>query len=822
MRRFVCILAFTLSLAGAAARCAAQAARPILPGPHRPTLSMDQDALLHRLEQPDGPDRHAAEDQLDKLADDPANEPVLEAMFANTENIYAKDRLDLAMDRVPARQFLAPTLITLHFKNAPVKDVYAELFRQAQAPKDLLPDKLPSKAATVSIDVDKQPFWAVMQQLQEQTGLAFDGLYATQGKVAMVAVPDTIHPMQQVVGSVLVQADSLELNRNLFYGGAFNDVAVTTLRLRFLCEPRLHVVAAAFGLRQLQAVDDRGNDLMRTNVPGWPTAVENYGWLGTSALLTYPLNDSGKRIVHFRGAVRFTVAGATSHLEIDDILNAKPGLIADNGVAVNFEGCRKVGDANYELTFSFPPFPNSHARESFANSFTHAALFTADGKRFPNPGRSGSSSRFALHYGAGYLGLGKTAPVPAKFIWDVPADLHDVEVPVSFDNLDMDFTGPLPAGEQAATQPAASAPIPSRPPATEPGALAPTLAENFARFAAPSLITMHMQDVTARQVYDNLFTQAHLPDDLIPDPLATRVDSIDIDADKQPFWTVMKKLQEKTCLTLNWPFAAQQKMELGDQRSAGQPPYLVRGAMLVEAQGLWFNRSISYRGQVFPKFFALRLECKYEPRLCVVSEDPMVHVTEAVDDKGNSLMVATSPRPMSMEPRGWPSFSAGLRFPFGNAGKTIAHLCGTIRMTLAAKTAHIAIIDIMNAKPGPVAGEGLPFTFDGCQKLGGGSFYDVKFTIPPGHANDWRSRTGGGWGWVTLLGDDGKPFPSPAHYSIGLQANGSYVFRYPAVHVGAGEVAPTPSKFIWDLPADFHEIEIPIEFDNLNIDVTGP
>jgi hypothetical protein len=72
------------------------------------------------------------------------------------------------------------TLVTLHFKKAAPRDVYAALFKQANIPLNTRGLDMFALVAgvddvpKVTIDVDRVPFWTAMVELERQTGLFFE------------------------------------------------------------------------------------------------------------------------------------------------------------------------------------------------------------------------------------------------------------------------------------------------------------------------------------------------------------------------------------------------------------------------------------------------------------------------------------------------------------------------------------------------------------------------------------------------------------------------------------------------------------------------
>src|SRR3954453_9330489 len=66
-----------------------------------------------------------------------------------------------------------PVALTVHLHDATAQTALAELSKQAGAPFPLFPPDLLEKSAlpNVTLDLDRQPFWAAMEQFSRKSGL---------------------------------------------------------------------------------------------------------------------------------------------------------------------------------------------------------------------------------------------------------------------------------------------------------------------------------------------------------------------------------------------------------------------------------------------------------------------------------------------------------------------------------------------------------------------------------------------------------------------------------------------------------------------------
>jgi hypothetical protein len=191
-----------------------------------PALSDADLALLKHLEAGSWRDRRAAEDQLKKLDDSVATgaqaDLELRAMLAQTTSPEARAHLSAALSTLAENRLVGPSLITMHFTDAPAPKVFHELFRQARWPLHNAPDDpLETDTSTLlTINVDHQPFWNVFPALANQSGYGLgmpngvDLAFMRQGP--MPNGPSDVQGPFLAIATQLTYMHSVALSNNQF------------------------------------------------------------------------------------------------------------------------------------------------------------------------------------------------------------------------------------------------------------------------------------------------------------------------------------------------------------------------------------------------------------------------------------------------------------------------------------------------------------------------------------------------------------------------------------------------------------------------------
>jgi hypothetical protein len=437
-----------------------------------PTASTSQpaDPIELLIAQLSADDWSAREEAVEKLVATGANVlPRLQRVASErSTNEEARQRADTAIARIRERQMIGASLVTLHVKNAALKDVFAEISRQCGADLKPLPPELWELRPwpKVTFDFDNQPFWVVMRTIAEQTGIELkpwnnDGLHLIQGAPAAAAMG-----RWTVTGPFLITLHRASRNQSIDYGA--NDATNSDFALTFsgVAEPKLRVVRASYLAKLDEAKDDRGNSLVisdetEDNVRrgGLDLAFtgNNTGqWQFTARLAN--VKNMGTKLASLRGSATVQLQTRAETLEIANILSASNASRTAAGVTLTVREAKKVAD-RYELNLVISrdgaagagaAAPQAGVDNNLADvlDWQRIQQSLADMRLVDDQGRSlerGSfssggndqSTEVTMSFSAIESTPGARNPTgePSKLVWRLATEVKDVVIPFEFKDV---------------------------------------------------------------------------------------------------------------------------------------------------------------------------------------------------------------------------------------------------------------------------------------------------------------------------------------------------------------------------------------------------
>ncbi|HEX2973039.1 MAG TPA: HEAT repeat domain-containing protein, partial [Tepidisphaeraceae bacterium] len=284
------------------------------------------DAVIGQLSADDWKTRQQAQERLVQIGE-PAVDP-LRRLVRDTQDEEVRTRAEAALRQIETNDRSGPTLVTLHLNNAPLPMVISELAKQAHAEIALWPpinrqQNLPS----ISVNVDRQPFWAVTREICEKAGLAPERM-GTSRRVITLMQRDRDSWMKKpftIEKGFLITAERAHRNHSIDYASQ-STTNVFSIQLRILMDPKLWVLQRPNQIQVEEATDEKGNSLTLPSHNSRGMIVSDGwgpGWIcDVIASLKYQ-PDIGKRIALLRGSARFVIVDKIDSWQIPDILNAK-------------------------------------------------------------------------------------------------------------------------------------------------------------------------------------------------------------------------------------------------------------------------------------------------------------------------------------------------------------------------------------------------------------------------------------------------------------------------------------------------------------------
>ena len=438
--------------------------------------------LIRRLGSDDDKDRDAAQQGLvDRSGEDPAVADAVRQAAAADPDPEVRGRAAATLGLIRDHDANDASPVTLHVTAGSPADVFRQIGAQAHAEVTGIIPGIPvvgmaagAGGRTVTVDADRQPFWAVMADVCRQLGLCpvLDlparnqiRLFPTQPRQNWI----TSGP-HQVVGPFWVSAVGLYRSQSIDLVGD-RPTTDDQFYARFVVfgEPKL-VVTQMSGFTVKEATDDAGNDLAPPAAAVPPVAAARAMVLlrasrtaprTAEARLVYPTTRPGRRIAVLRGEVAVTLAQGVQRFEADDVTAPTPTVTHPvPGATVRIAVVRQgLGGASYAVTVQATRDGMPDAQwYAMGNRINDAVLEDADGHPLtsyswsvdsPDGGERTiratalfSKTSFAVNLanrpaGVGQVQASTVTGDPKRFVWNVASRFKTVTVPVTFRDLPM-------------------------------------------------------------------------------------------------------------------------------------------------------------------------------------------------------------------------------------------------------------------------------------------------------------------------------------------------------------------------------------------------
>jgi len=218
----------------------------------------------------------------------------------------------------------------------------------------------------------------------------------------------------------------------------------------------------------------------------------------------------------------------------------------------------------------------------------------------------------------------------------------------------------------------------------------------------PTLISLHYKDSPPQMVLNDLSKQARIDISVWPDFLWRNAPkSITLDADREPFWSVMRRFCEQTKLTPDHAGGRGLINLVQRNDNWAAKPAQVHPSFLITVEAADRNHHIDYADpKTVRTTFNLHLKILVDPKIKVVRGPNVLNVEAAVDDKGNSLLsTSTIDQLVGSSYNG--SWLWQMTVPLtynGEVGKTLASLKGKARFLVPNKSERWEIKDPLKAQ----------------------------------------------------------------------------------------------------------------------------
>jgi hypothetical protein len=393
--------------------------------PTNDDLKLDVQRLVRKLDADRLADREAAE--LSLLNKGPA---ILELLPQIEDETTPEVRVRLTRIRQKLQQAIAeaavkPSFITLKDNTIPLSKAIAALAEQSGNKITDHREKFgqPVTDPLLKLDFEKTPFWQAFDQVLDQSGL-------------------TTYPYADGSGLnvIMKNEQQLPLSQNTAYAGPFRLMPISAQATRILraedeaslhitietaWEPRIKLIALRQKLKNVEAVDDKGNPLKIASEADLEIPV-NSGQPSVELVLPFvaPSRDV-KEIANLKGKLSAIIAGKVETFQFENLLKAKNEQKRIAGVTLTLESVQQNNEAwEVRIRVKFDEAGDalaSHRGWIFQNE---AYLEGADGKPIL-PDAYETTRQGKEEVGLAYIFSLEKPPEGLKFIYKTPAALFD-------------------------------------------------------------------------------------------------------------------------------------------------------------------------------------------------------------------------------------------------------------------------------------------------------------------------------------------------------------------------------------------------------------
>ena len=383
----------------------------------------DPAQLLGDLADSDWHVRRHAQERLVKAGEDA--KPFIQALVEKATSDEARKNAQAALQEIDDNRRIGPSYLTLHFKNAPASEVMAEISRQCFTPLLTAPEHLFQQESfpTVTVDVDRQPFWEVVPKICQQLGVDFRHFQG--GMHIMRSGGMQAEGINRIEGPFLIVATQITFSRTRSFT-AKNEQTQFGMQIAVYPEPKLNVLRGSGSIQVEQAIDDNGNSLLPEGASlnrVWGGFMGFGGW-SLYAPLHYPKNI-GSRIARFKGNTGFVIQVESQKVEFPNLASFQPATRFIYDMPVLFESFKKEGDIwKLHLHVNQPDFSGSKWQQFMEGVQNRLQVLDAAGNALDHRGMSTSSNNtvmdLSLDFARSNGPTGQMSGDPVRLVWEVP------------------------------------------------------------------------------------------------------------------------------------------------------------------------------------------------------------------------------------------------------------------------------------------------------------------------------------------------------------------------------------------------------------------
>ncbi|MEI8195048.1 MAG: hypothetical protein WCI73_03980 [Phycisphaerae bacterium] len=425
-------------------------ATPVSLSPQQVALGRKIDGLLPQLAADDFAVREEASKQLNDLG--VAALPILRQRLTSISDAETKTRVGSLIEKLEEAAALSPTLVTLELKDAGIHDAVEALAKVVSFPIKAWPERGfgGNDNRGVTLQVDKQPFWFVIQKISDQTPIRPMNMGGNRKGLTLQI--NNAFPRRVVFsGAFAVAATSIDrqyrADLNKEPGGDETSKSFA-ISLATFSDPRLRVLRQPSRAVLTQAVDEKGNSLIpEGNVTGDLTNENSWGYCETSfsVPLRYP-EAPGATLKSLKGELHAIVQTRTAAVDFADLSAKNVGKKLE-GMEVTFESFTTTNPTSFAVKVKLRPGTMAKAmwQSIYQNNRQLLTVNLLDAQDKPvgeNGGANGGGWDKEVSYQYNFNvqdeSGGRNKPSfgpPAKLRLEIATRQKDVTIPFEFKDL---------------------------------------------------------------------------------------------------------------------------------------------------------------------------------------------------------------------------------------------------------------------------------------------------------------------------------------------------------------------------------------------------
>jgi hypothetical protein len=392
-------------------------------------------ALINDLTSDSYEARQTATTKLAEMGE--AVEPQLRAALTGDLSDEARARVTAALREIAERREWAPSVITLHYKNAPLATVLDDFSRQAGADLGTHSPDLTGfiRNRNVSIDLDHASFWAALETLG-QIGSLRPSPRMDEGHMTLGPGGWEVSTEQAVInGPFIIMPQSC--NASVFFGRGGGNPSLS-LQMQVMAEPKVHVVGILNDNWLKECVDDKNHSLVGQQRQN--SFNQAHWFWQLSANLVTP-QGIGDKIARLKGELKFTIQTKSQTVVVDNLMQVQNLANTIGPITLTIGQCVAEGSHfTMHLTVNAVSL-GSNPWQQLQQILGDLQVLDAQGHRLRQQQSSYSMSvRNRFDATVQYVQAddqGQPTGPPDKLKWEAPSETQNRTISFELDNLDL-------------------------------------------------------------------------------------------------------------------------------------------------------------------------------------------------------------------------------------------------------------------------------------------------------------------------------------------------------------------------------------------------